>query len=204
MNNFVSRVLCLLVLCRAVPALAAEGIHVVKETTGTAIQAAIDACAAQGGGVAYLPAGRYVTGPLWLKDGVELRLEGGATVVMSPDRNDWPGNERALVNAKGAKSIAITGRGTFDGDAQWEYAPVRGHDPEIAEEQEIARLAGVEMKRYYRKGDVQKYLFVLEDSKDVRFEGVTILNAPLWNIRLQDCNRVWIRGIFCIPTWNAA
>ena len=30
-------------------------------------------------------------------------------------------------------------------------------DPEIVEEQEIARKAGVEMKRYYRKGEVQKY-----------------------------------------------
>jgi hypothetical protein len=52
------------------------------------------------------------------------------------------------------------------------------------------------MKRYYRTGDVQKYLFVLQDCEDVHLEGVTIRNAPLWNVRLQDCNRVWIRGIF--------
>jgi hypothetical protein len=43
---------------------------------------------------------------------------------------------------------------------------------------------------------VQKYLFVLQDCEDVRLEGVTIQNAPLWNVRLQDCNRVWIRGIY--------
>ncbi len=196
MKKSTSYVLCMLILCRTIPAPAADGIHVVKEPTEKAIQATIDTCTAQGGGVANLPPGRYVTGPLWLKDGVELRLEAGATVVMSPDRKDWPDNERALVNARGARSIAITGRGTFDGNAQWEYGPVRGQDPEIAEEQEIARLAGVEMKRYYRKGEVQKYLFVLQDSKDVRIEGVTIQNAPLWNVRLQDCNRVWIRGIF--------
>jgi len=63
-------------------------------------------------------------------------------------------------------------------------------DPEIAEEQEIARRAGVEMKRYYRTGEVQKYLFVLQDSEDVRLEGVTIRmrlsgtsasrTAPVW------------------------
>jgi hypothetical protein len=51
------------------------------------------------------------------------------------------------------------------------------------------------MKRYYRTGDVQKYLFALEESQDVRIEDVTIRNAPLWNVRLQDCDRVWIRGI---------
>lgn len=173
-----------------------ETIHWVKAPTGQAVQAALDACATQGGGVAYLPPGRYVSGPLWLKDNVELRLEAGATLVLSTNKVDWPAGTRALINAKGAKHIAITGRGTFDGNAQWEYAPVRGQDPEIAREQEIARLAGVEMKRYYRTGDAQKYLFVLQDSEDVRLEGVTILNAPLWNVRLQDCNRVWIRGIY--------
>src|SRR5690242_3410081 len=174
----------------------AEVKHTVAELTGKAIQAAIDACAAQGGGVAYVPPGRYVSGPLWLKENVELRLEAGATVVLSSDKKDWPTGVRALVNARGVKHIAITGRGTFDGNAQWEYAPVRGQDPEISEEQEIARQAGVEMKRYYRKGEVQKYLFVLQDSEDVRLEGVTIQNAPLWNVRLQDCSRIWIRGIY--------
>jgi hypothetical protein len=173
----------------------AEAIHEVKEPSGKAVQSAIDAAAAAGGGTVCLPPGRYVSGPLWLKDNVELRLEAGAMVVMSADRADWPAGVRALVNAKGARRIAITGRGTFDGNAQWEYAPVRGQDPEIIEEQEIARQAGVEMKRYYRKGDVQKYLFVLQDCEDVRVESVTICNAPLWNIRLQDCNRVWIRGV---------
>jgi hypothetical protein len=184
-----------LVMCLALPAIPAEIVHVVKEPTGKAVQVAIDACAAQGGGVAHLPPGRYVSGPLWLKDNIELRLEAGATVVLSHDRADWPPGVRALINARGATNIAITGRGTFDGDAQWEYAPVRGNDPEIAEEQELARRAGVEMKRYYRTGAVQKYLFVLQNSENVRLEGVTIRNAPLWNVRLQDCNRVWIRGI---------
>jgi hypothetical protein len=168
----------------------------VKEPTGAAVQSAIDACAAMGGGVAYLPPGRYVTGPLWLNDNVELRLDAGATVSISTNREDWPSGVRALVNARGAKRIAITGRGTFDGNAQWEYAATRGQDPEITHEQELARQAGVEMKRYYRKGGVQKYLFVLQDCEDVRLENVTIRNAPLWNVRLQDCNRVWIRGVF--------
>jgi hypothetical protein len=178
----------------ALPALGAETIEV-TEPTGKAVQSAIDACVAKGGGVVHLPPGRYVSGPVWMKDNVELRLEAGATMVLSPDKKDWPAGVRALLNAKGVKHIAITGRGTFDGNAQWEYAPARGQDPEIAEEQENARRAGVEMKRYYRKGEVQKYLFVLQDSEDVRLEGVAILNAPLWNVRLQDCSRVWVRGI---------
>src|SRR4030095_1689319 len=134
----------------AFPATFEEIIHAVKEPTGKAVQSAIDACAAQGGGVAYLPPGRYVSGPLWLKDNVELRLEAGATLVLSSNKTDWPAGGSALVNAKGVKPIAITGRGTFDGNAQWEYAPVGGQDPEIAEEQEIPGRAGVDVKRNSR------------------------------------------------------
>jgi polygalacturonase len=175
----------LLWLSFALPTALVAAIHQVEEPTGKAVQSAIDACAAAGGGVVYLPPGRYVSGPLWMKDNVELRVEAGATVVMSHDRADWPAGVRALVNARGVKRIAITGRGTFDGNAQWEYVAARGQDPEIIEEQELARQAGVEMKRYYRKGDVQKYLFVLQDFRGeaarpegslpaVRKEGVTV------------------------------
>ena len=119
MRTPISQALRLLWLFLILPAAWAELIYEVKEPTGKAVQLAIDACAAKGGGVAYLPPGRYVSGPLWLKDNVELRLEAGATVVLSPDKGDWPAGARALVNAKGAKHIAITGRGTFDGNAQW-------------------------------------------------------------------------------------
>jgi polygalacturonase len=196
MNTLVCHVWCLLALHLAAPAVAGDGIQIVKEPNGKAVQAALDACAAQGGGVAYLPPGRYVSGPLWLKDNVELRLEGGATVVLSPDKTDWPGSEPALVNAKGAKYIAIAGRGTFDGNAQWECRPVFREDPEIKGEQENAQRAGVEMKRYYRTGEVQKRLFLLRNCEGVRLEGITIRNAPLWNVHLQDCNRIWVRGIY--------
>ncbi|MHC1765282.1 MAG: glycoside hydrolase family 28 protein [Verrucomicrobiia bacterium] len=194
MSASIGRVLRLFLICCAIP-VAAEVIYEVKEPSASGVQAAIDACTAAGGGVVRLAPGRYVCGPIWLKDHVELRLEAGATMVLSTNRSDWPSGVRALVNARGAKNIAITGRGTFDGNAQWEFLPVRGQDPEIREEQEIARQAGVEMKRFYRTGAVQKYLFVLQEAEDVRIEGVTIKNAPLWNVRLQDCSRVWIRGI---------
>jgi polygalacturonase len=196
MNALHIHALCLLAVGLSQPIRAAEAMHVVKQTTGQAVQAAIDACAAQGGGVAYVPPGRYVTGPLWLKDHVELRLEAGATVVMSHNTNDWPAGVPALINAQGAKHIAITGRGTFDGDARWEFKPVFREDPEIRWEEENAQRAGLEMKRYYRASPVQKELFALRDCQDVRLEGVTIRNAPVWNVRLHNCDRVWVRGIY--------
>ncbi len=168
---------------------------VVEKPATQAVQAAIDACSAKGGGVAYVPPGEYVTGPLWLKDNVELRLEAGATIALSQNPADWPSGVPALLNSQGARNIAITGRGTIDGKAQYQYAEVRGQDVEIQEEMEIARKSGVEMKRYYRTG-VQKYNVVLRDSREIRIEGVRLINSPLWTVRLQDCDQVWIRGVY--------
>lgn len=168
---------------------------VVEKPTTQAIQAAIDACSAKGGGTAYVPPGQYVTGPLWLKSNVELFLEAGATISLSQNPSDWPSGVPALVNAQSARNIALTGRGTIDGKAQYEYVDARGQDGEIREEMEIARKAGVELKRYYRTG-VQKYIVVLQDSQEIRIEGIRLINAPLWTVRLQDCDRVWIRGVY--------
>ena len=42
---------------------------------------------------------------------------------------------------------------------------------------------------------MQKYMFVLNDSTDVRLEDITVLNSPLWNVRLNDCDRVFVRGV---------
>jgi hypothetical protein len=167
----------------------------VEKPATQAVQAAIDQCSAKGGGVAYVPPGLYITGPLWLKDNVELRLEAGATIALSQNPADWPAGVPALVNSNGAKNIAITGRGVIDGKAQYEYIPMRSLDVEIAAEIEIARKAGVEIKRYYRTG-VQKYLVLLRDSREIRIEGVRLLNSPLWTVRLQDCDQVWIRGVY--------
>lgn len=167
----------------------------VEKVSGLAIQAAIDACSTRGGGVAYVPPGEYVTGPLWLKDNVELRLEAGAVIALSQNPGDWPIATPAIVNSLGAKNIAITGRGTIDGRARYEFTAARGADPEIAAEIEIARKAGVDMRRYYRVG-VQKYAIVLRDSSEIRIEGVRIVNSPLWSLRLQDCDQVRIHGVY--------
>lgn len=159
------------------------------------IQAAIDRCAEAGGGRVTVPPGEYVSGALWLRSHVELHLEAGAVLKISREPTDWNTEARALVNAREARRIAITGRGVLDGDAQWAYLDVQRVDEEIVQEQEIARRAGVEMKRWYRTGPGQKYLVWLQDAEDVRIEGVTIRNAPLWNVRLQDCDRVFVRGV---------
>ena len=158
-----------------------------------AMRAAVDACFAAGGGVVYVPPGQYTTGAIELKDNVNLHVEAGATLLLSQNKEDF-GGQRAMIYSNGAKNIAVTGRGTLDGLAQYEWAEARGPDPQIEEEIELARRAGIDMRRYYRTG-MQTYMFILNGSVDVRLEGITVINSPLWNVRLNECDRVFIRGV---------
>ena len=61
----------------------AKGDSVTKDTA--AIQAAIDACAAQGGGTVSLPAGTYLSGTLELKSNLVFRLEPPARPRAGPE-----------------------------------------------------------------------------------------------------------------------
>jgi alpha-L-rhamnosidase len=102
----------------------AAGDGVTNDTA--AIQGAIDACAAGGGGDVVLPTGRYLSGSLTLKSGVRLVVTPEATLLGSTSMADYPG--RRLISATDAAGVGITGGGTIDGqgNAFWERRPERG------------------------------------------------------------------------------
>ncbi len=101
-----------------------------------AIQSAIDALAAKGGGTVTFEPGTYLTGSLFLKEGVELHIDKGVELIGSQHFEDYPeidtriaGIEMkwpaALLNIIGVKNDAITGdvkvnaRGKFCWDKYW-------------------------------------------------------------------------------------
>ena len=57
-----------------------------------AIQQAVDAAAAAGGGRVIVPAGRFLSGSVLLKDNVELHLESGAVLISSPGAPEGKSN----------------------------------------------------------------------------------------------------------------
>lgn len=93
-----------------------------------ALQAAIDA-AALARTELRIPPGVYLTGSLFLKSGMTLRLDRGATLLGSRDLADYPllptrvaGIEMrwpaALVNIYGEQDVGLVGEGCIDGDGQ--------------------------------------------------------------------------------------
>src|SRR5580692_6728430 len=54
------------------------------------IQAAINACAAAGGGKVFVPPGKYLTGPIFLKSNLEFEVLAGATLLGSTNFADYP------------------------------------------------------------------------------------------------------------------
>ena len=88
---------------------------------------AIDALAEIGGGRLVVPTGVWLSGPITLKDNIDLHIRPDAVLLFSTDRDLYPIVETVFegldtkrcispINAVGAKNIAITGGGTIDGN----------------------------------------------------------------------------------------
>ena len=149
------------------------------------IQAAIDQCAAQGGGVVCLPAGQFLAGTVYMKSGVSLELAEHCTLLGSTHLADYPVTvpafrsyadmytERSLIYAENLSHIGIQGKGTIDGQGAAFSGPYK----------------------------VRPYGLRFVTCTDVRVEGVTLRNSPMWMQHYLACERVTIRGI---TVWNHA
>ena len=88
-----------------------------------AVQRAIEACAAGGGGTVVLPAGRtFLCGTVVLRPHVALHLAGGTTLLASTERADFH-EYGALLFAKDAIDIQISGTGTINGNCAAYFGP---------------------------------------------------------------------------------
>jgi len=100
-----------------------------KELCTAAIQKAIDACAAGGGGTVRIPPGTFLSGALILRSKVALLVDEGATLLGSTQRADYYGPPldaqgrptdgepvfRNLIHGERLRDVAIRGKGTIDG-----------------------------------------------------------------------------------------
>jgi polygalacturonase len=82
-----------------------------KTSATDALQKAIDACGAAGGGTVLVPAGRYVTGALTLRSHVRLHLAPGATLMASTRTEDFPAICRMWPSPGRVSSMGRASRG---------------------------------------------------------------------------------------------
>jgi polygalacturonase len=155
-----------------------------KDTS--AIQQAIDACAANGGGVVRLTAGTYVSAPIDLKSNITLQLDKGAVLLGSSDHADYPAitefrapGLKSLVRATNVENVGITGEGTIDGNGEtwWEMARTIKNSGVLGSDHPRPRLV------------------VFDHCKHVRIEGVTIQNSPMWQVVPYYSDDVIIRNV---------
>jgi polygalacturonase len=162
-----------------------------------AIQAAIDACAARGGGIVTFDAGSYITGSLFIKKGVTLRIDKNTQILGSQDIADYPeidtriaGVEMrwpaALINVTGQDNVAITGEGTVHarGKPFWDKYWTMRRD---YEKKGLRWIVDYDCKR--------PRTMLISGSSNVTIEGVTFKQAGFWTVQLLYSRNVTVKGI---------
>lgn len=151
------------------------------------IQQVIDLAASEGGGVLVVPAGTYLTGSLYFKQGVHLYVAEGGTLKGSDDISDYDLLETriegetctyfaALINADDIDGFTMCGPGTIDGNGlrSWKAFWLRRQwNPKCT-----------------NKDEQRPRLVYISNCKNVLIAGLHLQNSHFWTTHLYRCERV--------------
>ncbi|HEY4380540.1 MAG TPA: glycoside hydrolase family 28 protein [Acidobacteriaceae bacterium] len=188
----------------------AKGDGATKDTA--AIQKAVDECSAgKGGGTVVLEAGIYVSAPILLKSNMTLELKKGATLLGSPDHDDYPEMQefrhlghQALLSAVNAENVAIKGEGVIDGNgASWWHmfgpgafgGPRPGTAAAAGAPGAATPLPAVPPAGAMARRAERPRLIVFDHCKHVSLTGVIVQNSPFWTVVPYDSDDVVIRNV---------
>jgi hypothetical protein len=163
--------------------------------SGAAIQKAVDACAAAGGGLVYLPPGDYTSGTIHLRSHVRFFIEAGATVYSVKDKGAF--DKEALFYGEDLVNITLEGRGTVNGEAAYEWRPKGDfNDDFIYPNQVEMEKLGRPLVRSFPKTNQFGKLVLLLRCRDVRIAGLSFIDSPSWTIHPYGCERLVIDGVY--------
>lgn len=156
------------------------------------IQNLIDQIASEGGGVLVVPAGTYLTGGLYFRQGTHLHLLEGATLQGSDFIGDYQlattrieGETctyfEALINVKDVDGFTLTGKGTIDGNG------LKYHRAFWLRRQWNPKCTN--------KDEQRPRLVYVSDSKNIRIEGVRLQNSAFWTTHIYNSTRVKILNV---------
>ena len=180
--------------------------------TGT-LQALIDNVSSSGGGRVTFCHGKYIIGQLELKSGVELHLQEGACIIGSTSPYDYmpidagivtgdrlkDNSHRGLIVAKNAKGIAITGKGTIDGQGLMLALAIDSlhHTGEMTD-------PNYNTRRQRPSELARPTLLNIVGCEDVRIEGVKLRNSAGWGLSFNRCFSVVLQHLDILNRayWN--
>jgi polygalacturonase len=231
--KFLSVILVSLVLAGASASAAAAGTGIFNvrdygavgdgRTKNTAAFAqAVVACAAAGGGTVWVPAGKYLTGTIQLESNLTLHLDAGSELLFSGDAADAPivpsrwectnvYTHAPLIYANGKQNIAITGRGTLNGQGWnwwWRAASPKGGKPPAGVDAAANRAAWLKIYERIEAGEklaagdfkvaaefLRPSLVGLYHCKNILVEGVTLFKSPMWMLHPVYSDDIVVRGV---------
>ncbi|NLZ07851.1 MAG: glycoside hydrolase family 28 protein [Phycisphaerae bacterium] len=163
-----------------------------------AIQAAIDACEAKGGGIVTFDSGAYLTGSIFVKAGVTLRIDKGVEILGSQDLADYPDIDTrvagiemrwpaALVNVCDQDNAAIVGEGLINarGKLFWDkYWTMRREE---YEPRGLRWIVDYDCKR--------PRTLLVSNSSNVTVQGITLQQAAFWTVHILYSRHVTVDGV---------
>ncbi len=162
----------------------------IKDTV--AIQAAIDACAARGGGRAVIPEGKWISGQIRIKSNTELHIARGALLQGSSDIADYPKMDAVaaldhgedalkrdgLIVADNVERVALTGSGIVDGNGEafWDKGFLQDTKSRPTLPRPMPWIA-------------------FRNARDVRIRDLSFRNSPSYGVNITESNLVRIHDI---------
>lgn len=151
------------------------------------IQALIDTAHENGGGVIVVPAGTYMTGSLFFKQGVNLYVAEGGVLKGSDDISDYEVRMTriegetcpyftALINADGIDGFTMFGPGTIDGNGlrSWKAFWLRRKWN----------------NKCTNKDEQRPRLVYISNCKNVLIANLHLINSHFWTTHIYKCDHV--------------
>lgn len=196
-----------------------------KKLNTVLINKTIDKLNAKGGGTLFFPAGTYLTGAIKMKSNITIELEAGATLLFSDNFDDYlpfvemrhegimMNSFSPLIYAVDAENITIKGEGTIDGQGKkwWteffrvmvdlkdngvrdinKYQPMwdKANDVKKLYAETNEDYVSSMQRRFFRPPFIQPIR-----CKNVKIQGIKIINSPFWTINPEFCENLLIDGV---------
>lgn len=168
-----------------------------SKVTTKAIQSAIDACAKNGGGIVLFKPGTYLTGSIFLKKGVHLKIDEEVLIKGSQDFADYPeidtriaGIEMkwpaALINIIDQQNVQVSGKGKINAQGKfcWDkyWSMRREYEPKG-----LRWIVDYDAKRVRT--------FLVQSSSDITLKDLTFSNAGFWTVQLLYSDHITVDGV---------